>query len=95
MLLTVCWSNGDVELTLEVPCDTWAKIVAGEQVKLVDQGYSYDGDEFVDSWGFHGGLDGQLTVTYEQPESPFSVGTGIICKLREVLPTTEVFSCER
>ena len=85
MHLTVSWDDDGVEVDLEVPPHTWARIVSGEKATLPGKGYSYEGEWFQDHWHFSGGLDGDLEVTYESSDSESTSGTGIVCSLEDAV----------
>lgn len=81
----VAWGGGDVVVDLNVNITEWLEIACGEEITLDGQGYSYDGERFLDTWHFSGGLEGDLTVTYDSRESPGDPGDGWLGSTRSAL----------
>jgi hypothetical protein len=60
--VSVYWPDDWKEIILSP--EDWEMILAGEEFCDCGAGYSYEGEEFLDTWHFAGGLDGELRVTY-------------------------------
>jgi hypothetical protein len=61
--ISVSWGN-DVEVSIRLTPQNWARIKAGKRLHIRGKGYQYEGQFFWDYWSFGGGLDGSLTVMY-------------------------------
>lgn len=51
--------------TLDISDSTWEKILSGMPLNIKGNGFGYEGDSFIDTWSFAGGIDGEVVVTYQ------------------------------
>ena len=61
--ITVEWGN-NVEVSLTLSQQNWAKIKSGKPFSIRGKGYFYEGKRYQDYWSFGGGLEGSLIVVY-------------------------------
>lgn len=62
---------------LELTDSQWESILSGKPLEIEGDGYAYEGEFFVDTWSFEGGIDGNLVVTYRPAEGgAMDEGTG-------------------
>jgi len=76
--ISVEWGYEMHEIILS-PTD-WANVLSGESLGIKGPGYYYENVFFQDYWGFGGGMDGRLEVTYGDDG-----GTGFIGTLRSAV----------
>lgn len=51
--------------TIILPDKDWKHIESGGSLEVDGEGYSYEGDNFLDTWIFSGGIEGELLVLYK------------------------------
>ena len=61
----------------------WNEIITQKQLHQLGEDYPYEGENFTTSWHFEGGLDGNITVTYESEEDVLGGGTGFQGRLSD------------
>jgi hypothetical protein len=81
----VGWADGTVDVVVHIDSENWNHLCAGEDVHIVGDGYWYEGEEFLDTWFFKGGIDGELTVSFEKEGEIYSQGDGWIGNARDAL----------
>lgn len=70
--------------TLVLENAVWRRILNGEAITIEGDGFSYEGDAFIDTWLFSGGMDGELVVEYRlEKGGPMDEGTGFTGRLRD------------
>lgn len=86
MAATIFVEWGYDEHSINLSPENWASVKAGKELLIEGEGYYYEGDFFHDYWHFAGGLDGRLTVTYnDDPDNIWSLGTGWEANLSDAL----------
>jgi hypothetical protein len=79
--ISVYWPDDWKEINLSP--EEWEAVLAGEELCECGQGYSYEGEEFQNTWHFAGGLEGELRVTYDDGGEGF-IGTLEEAEIEEV-----------
>lgn len=82
MVVSVEWGYELHAIT--VAAETWAGILAGDDVVLDGDFYAYDGETFQTEWRFGGGMAGKLEVLYRPTgEDDFGEGVGFVGRLKD------------